>query len=106
MPPLTVEPLVENAVKHGVTKKRGGGVVTIATRRVNAGYVVTVSDTGVGFDPRHYMEDGKPHIGIRNVEERLRRLIGGTLSITSTPEGTVAVVTIPEKEKTDEDYCS
>lgn len=105
LPPLTVEPLVENAVKHGITKKRGGGVVTISTRRTDAGYIVTVSDTGVGFDPDHYMEDGRSHIGIRNVRERLQRMADGTLSITSTPEGTVVVVTIPEKEKADEDYC-
>jgi LytS/YehU family sensor histidine kinase len=105
LPPLTVEPLVENAVKHGVTKKRGGGVITISTRKTNDEYVVTVSDTGVGFDPAHYMEDGKPHIGIHNVKERLRRIAGGDLSITSTPEGTLAVVTIPRKEATDENYC-
>ena len=105
LPPLTVEPLVENAVKHGVTKKRGGGVVTISTRRTDAGYVVTVSDTGVGFDPENYMEDGKPHIGIRNVKERLQKMVGGSLSITSSPEGTVAVVTVPAKEETDENYC-
>lgn len=105
LPSLTVEPLVENAVKHGVTKKRGGGVVTISTRRINGEYVVTVSDTGVGFDPDHYMEDGKPHIGIHNVKERLQRMVGGTLSITSTYEGTVAVVTIPGKEAADENYC-
>jgi signal transduction histidine kinase len=59
----------------------------------------------VGFDPEHYMEDGRSHIGIRNVRERLQRMADGTLSITSTPEGTVVVVTIPEKEKADEDYC-
>lgn len=106
IPPLTVEPLVENAVKHGVTKKRGGGVVTVSTRRTDEGYVVTVSDTGVGFDPDHYMEDGKPHIGIRNVKERLQKMAGGSLSITSSNEGTVAVVTIPEKEKINENYCS
>ncbi|MBO5918408.1 MAG: histidine kinase, partial [Oscillospiraceae bacterium] len=67
LPPLTVEPLVENAVKHGVTKKRGGGIVTISTQRTNNGVRITVSDTGVGFDPDNYMEDGKPHVGIRNV---------------------------------------
>ena len=105
LPPLTVEPLVENAVKHGVTKKRGGGVITISTRKTNGEYVITVSDTGVGFDPDHYMEDGKPHIGIHNVKERLQRMIGGNLSITSTHEGTVTVVTIPIKEETDENYC-
>lgn len=97
LPPLTVEPLVENAVKHGVTKKRGGGIVSISTRRTEEGYVITVSDTGVGFDPENYMEDGKPHIGIHNVKARLERMVGGSLSISSTQEGTVAVVTIPEK---------
>ena len=98
LPPLTVEPLVENAVKHGVTKKRGGGSVTISTRRTEAGVLVTVADTGVGFDPNTYMDDGKPHVGIRNVRERLQNMVGGSLSITSSENGTVAVVTIPAKE--------
>ena len=44
------------------------------------------------------MEDGKPHVGIRNVRERLQIMVGGSLSITSTESGTVAVVTIPAKE--------
>ena len=98
LPPLTVEPLVENAVKHGVTKKRGGGIITISTRRTNDGVQITVSDTGVGFDPENYMEDGKPHVGIRNVRERLQNMVSGSLSITSTENGTIAVVTIPAKE--------
>ena len=98
LPPLTVEPLVENAVKHGVTKKRGGGIVTISTRRTDGGVQITVADNGVGFDTEHYMDDGKPHVGIRNVRERLQNMVGGTLSVTSTADGTVAVVTIPTKE--------
>ena len=98
LPPLTVEPLVENAVKHGVTKKRGGGSVTVSTSRTDEGVLVTVADTGVGFDPNTYMEDGKPHVGIRNVRERLQNMVGGSLSITSSENGTVAVVTIPAKE--------
>ena len=98
LPPLTVEPLVENAVKHGVTKKRGGGTVTISTHRTSDGVQITVSDTGVGFDPGSYMEDGKPHVGIRNVRERLQNMVGGSLSITSSENGTIAVVTIPAKE--------
>ena len=99
LPPLTVEPLVENAVKHGVTKRRGGGSVTISTRKTDDGIQVIVADTGVGFDVEHYMEDGKPHVGIRNVRDRLRNMVGGSLAITSTEDGTVAVVTIPAKEK-------
>ena len=98
LPPLTVVPLVENAVKHGVTKKRGGGSVTISTRRTDEGVLVTVTDTGLGFDPNTYMDDGKPHVGIRNVRERLHNMVGGTLSVTSSENGTVAVVTIPAKE--------
>ncbi|MBQ5799388.1 MAG: histidine kinase [Oscillospiraceae bacterium] len=98
LPPLTVEPLVENAVKHGVTKKRGGGSVTVSTRRTDEGVLITVADTGVGFDPNTYMEDGKPHVGIRNVRERLQNMVGGSLAITSSENGTVAVVTIPAKE--------
>ena len=98
LPPLTVEPLVENAVKHGVTKRRSGGSVTVSTRRTENGIQVTVADTGVGFDVDHYTEDGKPHVGIRNVRDRLRNMVGGSLSITSTENGTVAVVTVPVKE--------
>ena len=98
LPPLTVEPLVENAVKHGVTKKRGGGTVTVSTRKTDEGIQITVADTGVGFDPNTYMEDGKPHVGIRNVSDRLRNMVGGSLSITSSESGTVAVVTIPVEE--------
>ena len=98
LPPLTIEPLVENAVKHGVTKKRGGGVVTVSTGRTDEGVQITVADTGVGFNAETYMEDGKPHVGIRNVRERLQNMVGGSLSITSSEDGTIAVVTIPEKE--------
>jgi LytS/YehU family sensor histidine kinase len=98
VPPLTVEPLVENAVKHGVTKKRGGGIVTISTNRTDKAVQITIADTGVGFDPDNYMDDGKPHVGIRNVRERLENMVGGSLSISSSENGTVAVVTIPVKE--------
>ena len=106
LPPLTVEPLVENAVKHGVTKRRGGGNVTISTRRTENGIQITVADTGIGFDVDHYMDDGKQHVGIRNVRDRLRSMVGGSLSITSSENGTVAVVTIPikEAERRDEDH--
>ena len=106
LPPLTVQSLVENAVKHGVTKKRGGGSVTISTRETEDAYLVMVADTGVGFDLERYSEDGKVHIGIRNVRERLKNMVNGTLTITSVPgEGTTAVVTIPKKEAgRNEDY--
>lgn len=99
LPVLTVQPLVENAVKHGITKKSGGGILTLSTREETERYVITVADTGVGFDQEHYMDDGKTHIGIENVRQRLEHMAGGTLKITSIPgEGTTAVIIIPKKE--------
>ena len=99
LPALTVQPLVENAVKHGITKKRGGGILTLATREEPERFVITVTDTGLGFDPAHYMDDGKPHIGIEIVRLRLEHMAGGKLTITSTPGvGTTAVIVIPKKE--------
>lgn len=99
LPVLTVQPLVENAVKHGITKKRGGGVLTVSTREKPGCYVITVADTGVGFDPEHYMDDGAPHVGIENVRARLEGMAGGILKITSSPgSGTTAVIIIPKKE--------
>ena len=103
LPILTVQPLVENAVKHGVTKKRGGGIVTLATREETDGFVVTVTDTGIGFDPAHYLDDGKTHIGIQNVRQRLEHMAGGTLEITSAPGcGTTAVIRLPKKKEIEE----
>lgn len=100
VPPLTVQVLVENAVKHGVTKKRGGGTVTVATRELPDCWQITVSDTGKGFDPAHYEEDGKAHFGLRNVRERLRLMVGGTLTVTSSPgQGTTAEIRIPKGGK-------
>ena len=99
LPVLTVQPLVENAVKHGITKKRGGGVLTLSTREQLGSFVITVSDTGIGFDPEHYLDDGKIHVGIENVRLRLEDMAGGMLKITSSPGGgTTAVITIPKKE--------
>ena len=72
--------------------------MTVSTRRTDEGVFITVTDTGIGFDPNTYMEDGKPHVGIRNVRERLQNMVDGSLSITSSENGTVAVVTIPAKE--------
>ena len=98
LPVLTVQPLVENAVKHGISQKRGGGQVTVATRATETHYQITVTDTGKGFDPARYQEDGQVHIGIENVRERLRIRCGGTLTIESAEgQGTVATILLPKE---------
>ena len=98
LPVLTVQPLVENAVKHGIAKKRGGGVVTIASRQTENGYQIQITDTGAGFDTEHYMDDGKVHVGLMNVRQRLASQMNATVEIDSVPgSGTTVTVSIPRE---------
>lgn len=97
LPVLTVQPIVENAVKHGTSKKRGGGSVVIATREDEANYIIQISDTGVGFDPSAPRNDGKSHVGIENVRQRLSNMCAGSLTIESEiGVGTMATIRIPK----------
>lgn len=98
IPPLTLQPLAENAVKHGIRKKKGGGTVTVETRETPEEYILTVRDDGAGFDPSVPPNDGKSHIGIKNITERLEMLCGGRLEIESQKgAGTAASVHIPKR---------
>lgn len=101
LPTLTLQPIVENAVRHGVRGKKGTGTVTIATREYPDHFEIIVSDDGPGFDPEKPMlaDDGREHIGIANVRERLTKLCGGTLRIHSEPDkGTLVTIEIPKKQ--------
>ena len=94
LPPLTLQPLVENAVKYGVGRGRGPGHIVIRTRSEADAAVITVEDNGSGFDPA--AAESGDHVGIRNVRERLERMCGGTLEIQSTPgSGTAVTMRIP-----------
>ena len=95
LPPLTVEPLVENAIQHGV---KNGGTVTLATRADDGEISITVSDDGVGMRAAA-TERAKKRAGIsmENVRARLAALCGGTLAIESSDGGTVVTVRIPKK---------
>jgi sensor histidine kinase YesM len=100
LPVLTVQPIVENAVKHGTSKKRGGGKVTISTDENKESYIIEIADTGCGFDPTKPKNDGKRHVGIENVRQRLFNMCGGTLSIESeVGKGTLATIIIPKGGK-------
>ncbi|BAL00097.1 hypothetical protein OBV_28980 [Oscillibacter valericigenes Sjm18-20] len=99
VPPLVVQPMVENAVRHGVTKRPEGGTITISILDTPADYVITVTDDGVGFDPDSDTWAGKYHIGIDNARERMRRQCGGALHIDSKiGVGTVVTMSIPKRE--------
>lgn len=74
IPPLTIEPLAENAVRHGVRQNDSGrGCVTVSTREYPDHYEILVIDDGPGFDPDSCTEDGQKHIGIKNVRDRLEK---------------------------------
>lgn len=95
LPPLTLQPIVENAVRHGVLKKSEGGTVTIRTEEEEDKYCIIVQDDGVGFELETSAEGEHDHIGIANVRERLSIMCGGTLAIESKPGvGTTATITI------------
>jgi Putative regulator of cell autolysis len=108
VPLLTLQPLAENAVRHGVRgKKSGEGTVTIMTREYPDRYELSVADDGPGFDPKVLPEDGRPHVGLANVRDRLH-YAGAELRITGgAMGGTAATITIPKDRTTGgADPCS
>ena len=106
LPALSVQPLVENAIKHGLMGLEEGGTVTICAYEEANDYCICVSDDGVGFDVSG-LTDTKKHIGIRNVRERLQAMCGGSLTIESQPgTGTRAWIRIPKEGKEDDCHCS
>lgn len=97
LPALTLQPIVENAVKHGIRRKGSDGTVTIRSEESSMHFMVTVSDNGAGFDMDQPMDNQRPHIGIRNVQRRLAMLCGGELAVESEPGcGTIVTMLIPK----------
>ena len=95
IPPLSVQPLIENAIKHGITKKAEGGTIKIITYDTNDHYIIDIIDDGIGFDP----EATEMHVGIENVRRRLAAMCKGELIIKSTRDiGTRATIEIPKKK--------
>ena len=101
IPPLSVEPFVENAVKHGVWPRREGGTVWVSSRETDSAYIVTIKDNGIGFDPQNPPPPVlRGHgIGMKYAVERIRTMVNGEVSVESEPgKGTTVTITIPKKE--------
>ena len=98
LPPLTLEPIVENAVRHGVRGNEDGrGSVVIATAEYPDRFELRVTDDGPGFGTQATRDDGETHIGLNNVEERVKRICGGSLLIASAPgKGTTVTIVLPK----------
>jgi len=98
LPPLLLQPLVENAVKHGISPRRHGGLVEVTARATAGGVLIAVRDTGVGVAPAELAHRRTLGIGLANVEARLGHYYptGATLAVTSTPgEGTLVELHVP-----------
>ena len=93
LPPLTLQPIVENAVKHGMDPDGDPLHITIRTRCTDAATEIIVEDNGPGFDPS---DESKPHTTLTNIRQRLEMMCGGSMSITPREGGgTVVKLTIP-----------
>ena len=97
IPALTIQPIVENAIKHGLMKLQKGGTIRVVSYETDTDYCVSVEDDGVGFDTSVLLDDRK-HLGLRNIRERLKVMVQGSLTIESTPgAGTKVQITIPKE---------
>ena len=94
VPPLTLQPIVENAVKHGRDPYAGPFHITIRTRKTDSGSEIVVADNGRGFDPDGMKE---PQHALATISQRLALMCSGSLAITPHDGGgTVVTVTIPD----------
>lgn len=106
IPFLSLQPLVENAVRHGLEAKEGAGHITISANDAGAFAEVTIEDDGVGMDPAELQSmlaghrDGD-HVGLRNVDARLRQVYGdqhGLVIETAKGEGTLITMRVPKSQ--------
>lgn len=97
LPALTIQPLVENAVNHGIRYRRKSGSIKISSFEDDNNYYITIQDDGVGFDPDKIYNDGKKHVGLANVKYRLEVISNGGLKIESVKgKGTTITINIPK----------
>lgn len=103
VPPLTVQPIAENAIKHGINQRVDGGVLKISSYEQDENAVIVIEDNGVGFDITERNGDGRSHIGMKNIKTRLKEMSGAKVEIESVKNiGTKVTITVPKEEKTDE----
>jgi two-component system LytT family sensor kinase len=99
VPSMILQPLVENSIKHGFSRKVGPGAITIRSHRENGRAVIEVDDDGMGFFAESLDQPMSSGIGLANVRERLRVIYGATyqLKLSSEPgKGTRARIEVPE----------
>lgn len=98
LPPLTVQPLIENAVSHGIRRHNGQGTVTLSARKLNGHVLISVNDDGVGFDVNSVHSRS-----LENIRCRIEGAMDGEIQIDSRPKkGTTVTIKFPWKEESHE----
>ena len=100
IPPLTIQPIAENSVKHGINQKAEGGTLKISSFEEGNFIYVVIQDDGVGFDPNEEPKDTKrSHVGMANIKERLEKLLKANIITESIlGVGTKTTIVIPKGE--------
>lgn len=94
VPVLSIQPIVENAIKHGILKKVEGGTLKISTYEADDSYVIVIEDNGVGFNNDDVKKE-ENHYGIDNIEYRIKNMCNGSLDIESViNKGTIVTITL------------
>lgn len=97
LPPLTLQPIVENSVKHGLDPELDPLYISVLTREVKNGVEISVIDNGPGFG---LIDNDEPHIALKNICERLEMMCGGSLNVERREQsGTLVTVFIPHNHK-------
>jgi two-component system LytT family sensor kinase len=101
LPFLALQPLVENAVRHGLASKPNGGTITITAENAGAECVIIVEDDGIGMDPKRLREDledahlSGAHVGLGNVDDRMRSTFGDDFGlVVDTEKGAGMKITL------------
>jgi len=98
IPPLNLQMIAENAVKHGITAQDEGGTLTITSQETDNAFFVRVEDDGPGFNVEEALQLGEKHVGLRSVIDRLSYLCDGTVDIQSIPGvGSCVTIALPKK---------
>ena len=99
VPPLAIQPIVENAIKHGILKKLEGGTLILKTYETECAFVVEVADDGVGFDFDNVDRDKRDHFGINNIKYRIEKACNGEISVRSEIGKGTSVTVVFHKER-------
>ena len=98
VPPLSVQTIVENAIRHGISMTGKKGTVRISTLAKDDNIIVKIEDNGKGFDVDSVEFDGINHVGIKNVANRLKRILNGKIKVESeVGYGTTVTFYIPKE---------